>query len=390
MYQFLTPSTVRGKVVLLRLDLNVPMKNGEIQELTRLQESVPTLQFLLKHRAKRIHILSHLGRPKGNFDPNYSLQKVAQELEKILKKKIDFRLDFSVGKSLIQMHENVRFFRGEKTNDPAFIEDLLGLGVDIFVQDGFAVCHRAHASVVGVGSFLPSYAGLLVQKEIEQLSPFLCQERIPGLVAIVGGAKLETKVPMIQHFLGVAESVLVGGALANTFWAAKGNRLGKSWYQNEALETARSILNFPRKKGGKLVLPLDFMAAKTPNEKQGTVCGADNFDPQLQAFDIGPKTIREFCRVIEKASVVVWNGPMGIFEQSAFQSGTRSVLQAIASRKSAKTILGGGDTLEALNRFGVDKNAFTHVSTGGGAMLEFLEGKTLPGLEILQTSRFTS
>jgi phosphoglycerate kinase len=383
-FKQLTASDVKGKVIVVRADLNVPLKNGRITETTRIDASIPTLKFLLKHGAKRIHLLSHLGRPKGKNVPELSLQVLVSELESRLNMPIEFRKEFTVGKELLQLHENVRFWEEETKNDPQFTRQLLdGLKPEVFINDGFGVSHRAHASVVGLAAYLPSFPGLLVQNEINHLSPFLSTEKIPGLTVVVGGAKMETKINVLRHFARTAENILVGGALANTFLAAEGFDIGKSLYEKNEIENAREVLALVGKYNTGFHLPVDVVCAEAPKDMQSLDVPIEDVSGLMRIFDLGPHSVASFSEILQHSKMIIWNGPVGLFEYKNFENGTHSILKTIASQKSAQTILGGGDTLDALRKFGVSRTAFTHVSTGGGAMLEFLEGKDLPGLEVL-------
>lgn len=383
--QKLTADAVKNKVVAIRVDFNVPLKNGKVSENTRIVESIPTLKFLLESGAKRLHILSHLGRPKGINDPQLSLALVLPELEKDLGETVEFRADYTPGKGRIQLHENVRFNEGEKKNDPAFIKELLGLQAEVFINDGFAVSHRGHASVIGLASYLPAYPGFLLQKEIDHLSPFLSSKKIPGLTIVVGGAKLETKVKVLEHFATTAQNIVVGGALANTFLAAQGFDVGGSFYQEEQLEVARKILALAEKHQAGFHLPVDVVCGNTMDSDESVTVPIRDVVGDMKIFDIGPETIKSYQEILNHSQTIIWNGPLGCFEYQPFEAGTKAILKTIAALKSAQTILGGGDTLDALKKFGVRKSAFTHVSTGGGAMLEFLEGKELPGIEVLKS-----
>ena len=381
----LTPEAVNGKVVAIRVDFNVPVSNGKVTETTRIEESIPTLKFLLEHNAKRIHILSHLGRPKGEFHPDFSLATVMPELEKFLGEKVEFMADYLPGKARVQLHENVRFHAGEKKNDPDFIQALLKLEAEVFINDGFAVSHRGHASVIGLASYLPAYPGFLLQKEIDHLSPFLSKKKINGLTVVVGGAKLETKVKVLEHFALTAENILIGGALANTFLAAQGHDVGGSFYEEEQLDTARRVLDACRQNNTTVHLPTDVVCGEAMDSENTTTLALADITPDLKVFDIGPESVKQYQAVLNQSQVIIWNGPLGCFEYTPYANGTKSVLKTIAALKSTQRILGGGDTLDALKKFGVSKSAFTHVSTGGGAMLEFLEGKELPGIEVLKS-----
>ncbi len=381
----LTSEKIAGKIVLVRADFNVPLKNGKITEKTRLEESLPTIKFLLENGAKRIHLLSHLGRPKGQVNPDLSLRPVATELSKMLGENVEFRENFSAGETRIQLHENVRFYPGEKKNDPEFSAKILAeTGAEVFVNDGFAVSHRAHASVVGFAGKIPNFAGKLVEKEIKNLSPFLSKEKIAGLTVIIGGAKMETKTAVLKHFAETATNIIIGGALANTFLVAQGFDVGESLYEEDEVETARQVLKIANNAQTGVHLPIDVQCAENP-DSESLYFPVEDVAGSLKIFDIGPRTIASFREIIAHSQIIMWNGPLGFFEKPPFDSGTEAISREIMKNKTAKTILGGGDTLGALKQFGIAKSEFTHVSTGGGAMLEFLEGKKLPGIEILKS-----
>jgi phosphoglycerate kinase len=382
----LASEKVQDKVVLVRVDFNVPLKNGKITETTRIEESLPTLQYLLKHGVKRIHILSHLGRPKGEPDPEFSLKVVAKELEKQLGEKVQFVEDFSetdFTKKVI-LHENVRFYPGEKKNDPKFVDMILkATNAEVFVNDGFAVSHRAEASVVGFSRKIPCVAGILLEKEIETLSPFLSAEKMAGLTVVIGGAKMETKVQILKHFARTAENILIGGALANTFLAAEGYDVGESLYEPDAIETAQEVLQIALESGTGVHLPIDVICADSFESTETADFPIRDIGGDAKIFDIGIHTINSFEEILCHSKTVIWNGPVGIFEKKQFSEGTKRIAHYIATLKG-KTVLGGGDTLAALKLFGIEKSKFTHVSTGGGAMLEFLEGNKLPGVEVVK------
>ncbi len=380
----LTSGVIADKVVAVRVDFNVPLKNGVIMEDTRIVESIPTLKYLLDNNAKQIHIFSHMGRPKGRIVPALSLKIVLPELEKHLGEKVEFRKNYAVGKSRIQLHENVRFHDGEKKNDPEFIKDLLRCGAEVFVNEGFAVSHRPHASVVGIAHFLPSYPGFLVQKEIEALSPYIEKEKNQGLTVVIGGAKIGTKINVLKHFAFAADNIILGGALASTFLAAEGFDVGRSMYEPNEISTAREVLGLAEKSKTGFHMPIDVVCAESFDAQETINIPVEDVMGDMMIFDIGSHTIASYAEILAHSETIIWNGPMGVFEKKPFENGTREVLKVISAQKSAKTILGGGDTLEALKRFGVEKTAFSHVSTGGGAMLEFLEGKDLPGIEVLR------
>ncbi|MDH3324339.1 MAG: phosphoglycerate kinase [Candidatus Peregrinibacteria bacterium] len=380
----LEPAVVKDKVVVIRVDFNVPLDNGKITETTRIESSIPTLKFLIDNGAKSIHILTHVGRPKGKIVPELSTKVLVSTIEKFLGEKVEYREDFTKGDSLIQLHENVRYWPGETKNDPEFTQLILdGIKPDIFVNDGFAVSHRPHSSVVGVASFVPAYPGVVVESEIKNLSPFLSNEKIPGLTIVVAGAKMETKVGVLRHFAKTAENVLVGGALANTFLAAEGFDVGASLYEESELDNARDVLGLMEQHNTGFHLPIDVICADDINSSETLDMPVEDVTGDAKIFDIGAHSIKSYCEILQHSKVIMWNGPVGCFEKKPFENGTREILKIVSAQKSAKTILGGGDTLDALKKFGVSRDAFSHVSTGGGAMLEFLEGKLLPGIEVL-------
>jgi len=381
----LTPEAVNGKVILIRCDFNVPIKEGQVREDTRLRAVLPTFEFLLENGAKRIHIMTHLGRPKGVPDPKFTVEPVAPAFAKLLGETVEFRPDFTAGTSRIQLHENTRFYPGEKKNDEEMAREIVEkTGAEVFVIDGFAVVHRAHASVVGPAKFLPSFAGFLVESEIKHLSPFLTDQKIEGLTVLISGMKMETKVPVLKKFAEIAENVLVGGALANTFLAAGGKNIGGSFFEETEFENAREVIKAMEKNKTNFILPQDGICAIEIDASSGEEKMIADISQEMKIFDVGSWTIAAFKDVLRNSKVIIWNGPLGVFENPAFSNGTKEIVKVIAEQKSAQTILGGGDTLAAMKKFGVGAENFTHVSTGGGAMLEFLEGKDLPGLMVLQ------
>ncbi|MCF7846899.1 MAG: phosphoglycerate kinase [Candidatus Gracilibacteria bacterium] len=380
----LAPEQVKNKVVLVRVDFNVPIKNGVVQDSTRILEALPTIKFLLKNGAKRVHLLAHLGRPKGEAKPEFSLRPVAAKLEELLKKLVEFRPDFTAGNGEVQLHENVRFDPREKKNDPAFAQEILeNTGAEVFVNDGFGVSHRAHASVVGFAKKVPCLAGKLVQKEIEALSPFRSDQKMPGLSILAGGVKMETKVAVLRHFATTAENILLGGALGTTFLAAQGFDVGESLYEPEQFETAREILEIAKKNQTAIHLPVDVECADDP-DGESVYVPIEDVTGSMKIFDIGPRTIASFREVLTHSQTVIWNGPMGFFEKQPFDNGTTDLARTLTKLSDVQTILGGGDTISAIAHANVPAAAFTHISTGGGAMLEFLEGKALPGIEVLK------
>jgi phosphoglycerate kinase len=383
----LASAELKNKTVLIRVDFNVPMKNGTITENTRIVSSLPTIKHVLAAGAKKIHLLAHLGRPKGEINPNYTLAPVANKLENLLGETVFFAEKFSekTGENKVILHENIRFYPGEKKNDPNLITEILEkTEAEIFVNDGFGVSHRAHASVVGFADKIPCYGGLLVQKEIEHLSPFLSQEKIPGLTIVVGGAKMETKVAVLKHFAKTAENICIGGALSNTFLAAEGYDMGDSLYEEAEFETARQVLMIAEQNKTGIHLPVDVMCAET-TDGASLDFPIEDITGTLKAFDIGTHTIQSFEEILLHSKTVIWNGPLGLYEYEAFSQGTKRIANYLVDKCKAKTILGGGDTIDALKKFDVPQEKYTHISTGGGAMLEFLEGKELPGIKVLES-----
>ncbi len=385
---------VKGKRVLVRVDFNVSLDKGKVVDDTRIREALPTIQYLIKKQAKVI-LLSHLGRPKGEVVEKYRLDPVAKSLEKLLKQKIQ-KVNDCIGPEVQQtvenlkagevlLLENTRFHSVETENEPAFAAELASFG-DFFVQEAFGVVHRDHASVTGIARLLPTVAGFLLQKEIVELSKLFKNPKKP-LVLVIGGAKIDTKIGVLKQFLPLADTILLGGGLANTFLAAKGFEIGESLYEEDKLEIAQDILMEATELGDKLILPSDLIcsdAAEKPNDQTSTVdIHADAVSCDLSIYDIGVETQRQYAEIIQSAGTVIWNGPVGYFEKAPFAAGTKTIAEACVITK-ALTFLGGGDTVTALKQLQISADKFTHVSTGGGAMLEFLEGKQLPGLKVLQ------
>jgi len=370
----------------VREDLNVPFAKGEITDDARILAAVPTLKHLSERGAKVV-VMSHLGRPKGK-DPELSLRPVAKALAKELDRKVSFAED-CVGEAAtsavdrlqdgdLLLLENVRFHPEEEDNEPGFAKRLAALG-DVFVNDAFAASHRAHASVVGVAKHLPAYAGELMEAELKALHKALDNPKRP-LVAVVGGAKVSTKVGVLLHLLEKVDALLIGGAMANTFFKAQGYPTGKGLVEESALDDARKVEKVGSKK---LVLPVDLVCAQKMEPKQKVrVMPAEAVEAGWMALDIGPKSVAEFHKHLEGAATIVWNGPMGVAEIPEFAEGTRAVGEAMAA-SGAYTLVGGGDTVAAIDSLGLE-GRFSHVSTGGGATLEYLEGKELPGVAILK------
>jgi phosphoglycerate kinase len=382
---------VAGKRVLMRADLNVPLTDGpdgrEVADDTRIRASLPTIRALLDRQATVI-VCSHLGRPKGERNPKYSLAPVAAALAKLLGIKVRLtstptgpadELD-GLGPEEIGLLENLRYNPGEEANDKRFAARLAALA-DAYVDDAFGAVHRAHASVVGVAEQLPSAAGLLLQKEVDVLSRLVESPDRP-FVLVLGGAKVSDKIGVVANFLRRADAILIGGAMANTFLAARGEKVGISRIEPERLDEVRKTLASAAKAGVEVVLPSDVVVAEAFDEHaEPSVVGVNAIPDDQMALDIGPATAARFGAWVGRAATVLWNGPMGVFEWEAFSSGTKDVAKAVAASK-AFTVVGGGDSVAALAAFGLE-NEVSHLSTGGGASLEFLEGRELPGLQAL-------
>jgi phosphoglycerate kinase len=388
-----------GKRVLIRVDFNVPLsKDGTITDDTRIRETVPTIEYALRRKAKVI-LAAHLGRPKGKPVESMSLRPAVDRLRSLLDHVLDegenvaFAPDcvgsiateladnLEPGQTLLL--ENLRFHEGEEANDPAFAKQLAQL-CDIYVNDAFGAAHRAHASTEGITHFVAqSAAGLLMEKELNYLGKAVTEPNRP-FVAIIGGAKVSDKIDVIDSLLGKADAVLIGGAMAYTFLNAQGQTTGKSLIEPDKIDVARAALDKAKSTGVKFLLPVDHCLADkfSADAKTQLFAGSEPFPAEMMALDIGPETIKLFSAEIADAATVVWNGPMGVAELAPFAKGTNAVARAIAKNEDATSIVGGGDSVAALHNSGVAEK-ITHISTGGGASLEFLEGKTLPGVAAL-------
>jgi len=382
---------VRGKRALVRVDFNVPQdESGAITDDTRIRSALPTIQTLLERDAAVI-LMSHLGRPKGKHDPKYSLTPAARRLSALLGQPVELApdvigpetsamaLSLEPGQALLL--ENLRFHPEEEANDAAFARELAAFG-ELYVDDAFGAAHRAHASTAGVTAYLPAVSGYLMQKELQALGDALDDPRRP-FAAVIGGAKVSSKLAVLQHLLARVDLLLIGGGMANTFLVAQGYSVGASLLEPDLVDTARGLLDDARRAGAQIVLPTDvIVAAEVKPDALHRAAGIAEVPPDWVIVDIGPKTQSLFAHALAGCRTVLWNGPMGIFELTPFAAGTRAVAQAVAD-SGATSIVGGGDSVAAAEQMGL-AGKMSHISTGGGASLEFLEGKTLPGVAALE------
>ena len=381
---------VTGKKVFVRVDFNVPLQDGVITDDTRIRETLPTIQYLIEQGAKII-LASHLGRPKGRFVDEFRLTPVAARLSELLGGKPVAKADDVIGDAVkaqvdklqngdILLLENVRFYPGEEKNDPEFAKALAELA-DIYVNDAFGAAHRAHASTEGIAHHLPAVSGLLMEKEISVLGKVLKNPERP-FTAIIGGAKVKDKIGVIENLLNIADNVLIGGGISYTFFKAQGYEIGQSLVDNEKLDLALGFIEKAKEKGVNFYLPVDIVIADSFTAEANTrIVGVDGIPADWEGVDIGPKTREIFADVIKNSKLIVWNGPMGVFEVDKFAEGTRAVAQACADT-AGYTVLGGGDSAAAAEKFKL-ADKMDHISTGGGASLEFMEGKALPGVVAL-------
>lgn len=380
-----------GKRVLLRVDYNVSLLDGfRIGDDTRIRQTLPTIEYLVD-KGCILFLVSHLGRPKGKRVKKFSLRPVARHLEKMLGRKVNFITDYINGPELkrklkrlkqgsINLLENIRFYPEEGANDLKFAEKLASLA-EVYVNDAFGVDHRVHASSVGVAQYLPAVAGFLLEKEVDIIGGAIKNPKRP-MVAIIGGAKVETKITLVGRLLAKADVLMVGGGVANTFLKAWGYKVGKSLVEREMVELARKLFWEASRNKTRMLLPTDVVLGDLEKNFHDGVVASDKIPREMQALDIGPKTQAEFGAAIAKAATIIWNGPMGVYENPKFSMGTDFIYYAIAENRESLSIVGGGDTLAALKEEDYLKT-IDHVSTGGGAMLEFIEKGTLPGIEAL-------
>jgi phosphoglycerate kinase len=391
----LSKQELSGKKVLVRVDFNVPLENGVITSDARIKASLPTIQYLVE-RGAVVLLATHLGRPKGQVVEELRLAPVSKRLEELLNEPV-VQLSDCIGDGIrneiesqpnckVFVLENVRFYKEETDNDVVFSKKLASLA-DIFVQESFGTAHRAHASTVGVAEFLPTYAGFLVQKEIDFLSQALHNPKHP-YVAIVGGSKVSTKIAVLEQLIKHVDTLVIGGAMAFTFLKALGFSVGKSLVEDDKQDLALELLHLAKTLNKKVILPVDVVVASSFSaDAQTDIVSIQEIPDDKMGLDIGPDSIQEILSAISEAKMVIWNGPVGAFELAAFATGTLSIAKSLAS-SSAITIVGGGDSIAALEKSAVT-DKISHVSTGGGACLEFLEGKVLPGLQVLQKRSYS-
>lgn len=383
---------VKGKRVLVRCDFNVPLKEGRITDDIRIVSALPTIDYLREHGA-RVILMSHLGRPEGEPKKGFTLAPVAERLTELLGEKVifaasDLVVDEKVKEAAnalkdgeVMLLENVRFRKEETKNGADFAKELASLG-DIFVNDAFGTAHRAHASTAGIADYLPCVSGFLIEKEVKFLGDALENPARP-FVAIMGGAKVGDKIPVIKNLLKKVDSLIIGGGMAYTFFKAQGYEIGTSILDADNIELAKELLAEAEKTGVKILLPVDAVCAKEfKNDTEFAVYAKENMPKDRMGMDIGPESVKLFTEAVKNAKTVVWNGPMGVFEMPNFENGTKKVAEALAE-SDAVTIIGGGDSAAACEQFGL-KDKMTHISTGGGASLEFLEGKVLPGVAVIE------
>ena len=388
----LADADVAGKRVLCRVDFNVPLSEGVVTDDTRIQAALPTITYLINQGAKVI-LCSHLGRPDGTgYQEEFSLAPVAKYLSEVLGKPVAFASD-TIGESAKQvvnslqngdvaLLENLRFDKREKKNDPEFAQALASLA-EVYVNDAFGAAHRAHASTAGVASYLPAYAGMLMEKEVTTLTSMLDKPDHP-FVAILGGSKVSDKVAVIDALIDKCDTLIIGGGMCFTFLVAQGYSVGTSLMEQDWVERAVEMLKKASDKGVSILLPTDVVCADAfANDACTVTCGVDAIPSDMMGLDIGPESTKAYAEAIAHAKTVFWNGPMGVFEMSSFEAGTKGVALAVAANKQADTIIGGGDSVAAVNKFEL-ADQMTFISTGGGASMELVQGEALPGVEALK------
>ena len=382
----------RGKRALVRVDFIVPVKDGAVADDTRIRAALPTIERLVEQGA-RVVLMSHLGRPAGEgFEEAFTLRPAAQRLSELLGKPVVFATD-TVGPDAqakaaslrdgdVLVVENLRFDKREKKNDPAFCEELAALG-DVYVNDAFGTAHRAHASTAGVAALLPAYAGYLMQREVATLSGMLEAPRRP-FAAILGGSKVSDKIKVIDALMDTCDTLVIGGGMCFTFLFAQGKAVGTSLKEEDWVERAAAMIAKAEERGVKLLLPVDVVVADRFAEDAETLTvSVDDIPDGMMGLDIGPETAKLYADAVAEAKTVFWNGPMGVFEMAAFEAGTKAVAEAVAANADADTVIGGGDSVAAVNKFGLAEQ-MTFISTGGGASMELVQGEALPGVEALR------
>jgi len=384
---------IKGKKVIIRVDFNVPLDESfHITDERRITGALPTIQYALSNGASKVILMSHLGRPKGvGFEKEFSLLPVAKRLQELLKEKV-LLLNDCVGPTVkeaiaksserVVLLENLRFHKEEEKNDPAFAKELASLA-DIYVNDAFGTAHRAHASTAGITAYLPSVAGFLIEKELQYLGSAINNPKRP-LCVILGGAKVSDKIELIKNLIPKANSIIIGGGMAYTFLKAQGIGIGNSKLEKDKVDLARELMEQAKKAGVEISLTTDFVITQSFTSDDCKI--SDVIPDGWESLDIGPKTIKKYETILSKAKTIVWNGPLGVFERDAYAKGTRAIADYLASLKDVTVIIGGGDSAAAVAKFGLE-DKMTHISTGGGASLEFLEGKELPGIAALNDKK---
>lgn len=383
---------VKNKRVIVRCDFNVPMQDGAITDDSRIRAALPTVKYLMEHDA-RVILMSHMGRPKGEPKMEFTMKPVADRLSELLGTDVVFVssplvVDDAVRKAAdelkpgqVMLLENVRFRKEETENDPAFAKELASLA-EIFVQEAFGTAHRAHASTAGIADYLPAVSGYLIEKEVKFLGDAVESPKRP-FVAILGGAKVKDKIPVIRNLIGKVDTLLIGGGMAYTFFKSEGCEVGKSILDEDSVELAASLMKEAKEAGVEMLLPVDIVCAdKFDNDANTKIVPYNEIPADMEGLDVGPETIKLYGEKIRKAATVVWNGPMGVFEMDNFAKGTNGIAEAMAECPGT-TIIGGGDSAAAVRKAGL-ADKMTHISTGGGASLEFLEGKKLPGIAVIE------
>lgn len=380
---------IKNKRVIIRADFNVPLDDAKnITDDRRIAASLPTVEYALKQGAAKVILMSHLGRPKGvGFEADFSLKPVAKRLKELLKQDV-LMLEDCIGtkvkdqilksKERVILLENLRFHKEEEKNDANFAKELASLA-DVYVNDAFGTAHRAHASTAGITKYLPSVAGFLIEKELKYLGEAVTNPRRP-LAVILGGAKVSDKILLIKNLLTKADAIVIGGGMAYTFLKAQGRKIGNSKLEADKVDTAKALLIEAKEKGVEIALTTDFVIA--PNFQSDEAKIVDEIPDGWESLDIGPKTRKAYKEILSKAKTIVWNGPLGVFERDAYAKGTREIAEFLATLKDVTVIIGGGDSAAAVAKFNLE-DKMTHISTGGGASLEFLEGKELPGIAAL-------